>query len=195
MINIIQGPTPPYGKNVIPKPELRFKALELTPQDRVKVVIIGQDPYRNREDSTGLAFSIPNGRPIPGSLKNIFKSLELSGYKSNSGDLSQWASKGVLLLNSSLTSVEESTVSHKEYWRPFISSIISKLQNKPRVYWFMGKHAQSFQPIVINGTIYNTSHPSPIIPNNNFANIPHFKNINKLLDELGIVGIDWNLND
>lgn len=194
MINYIQGTGEPYGKEVYPDVSVRYRALEETPQHRVKVVIIGQDPYPNRKDAMGVCFSVPKGRAIPGSLKNIYKALELSGFKApNHGDLTQWAKSGVLLLNSSLTKTEGSNESHAEHWKPFITKVIKSLQTKPRVYWFMGKQAKSFQPLVTNGILYNTSHPSPIIPNNNFVNVPHFKNINNLLDELGIAEIDWSI--
>lgn len=195
-INYIQGQGEPYGKEIYPDLSIRYRALEATPQDRVKVVILGQDPYPNRDDAMGLAFSVPKGRKIPGSLKNIYNALKISGFKApKHGDLTEWTARGVLLLNSSLTSSENSNVSHKEHWKPFITRIINSLQTKPRVYWLMGKQAQSFQPLVTNGTIYNTTHPSPIIPNNNFPNIPHFKNINDLLDELGIASVEWSINE
>lgn len=193
-IKTIPSSGEPYGKDIVPKEEVRFKALELTPQEKTKVIIIGQDPYPDHEDAMGLAFSVPKHRPITPSLKNILKSLELSGYShSEQGDLSSWCKNGVLLLNSSLTIDSRTRVSHEVFWRPFIQKIINSLQNKPRVYWLMGKKAQQFKPLITNGITYCTSHPSPIIPNNNFPNIPHFKNINNLLDELGIVGVNWSL--
>lgn len=191
---IIPSSGEPYGKDIEPKPETRFKALELTSQEKTKVIIVGQDPYPNHKDAMGIAFSVPRGRPLTPSLKNLFKSLKLSGYSHNKqGDLSSWCKNGVLLLNSSLTIDCRTRVSHQVFWRPFIEKVIISLQNKPRVYWLMGKKAQSFQKLITNGIVYNTSHPSPIIPNNNFPNIPHFKNINNLLDELGIVGVNWSL--
>lgn len=190
----IQSSGEPYGSNIIPQINIRYKAMEITPQDKVKVVILGQDPYPNREDAMGLCFSVPKGRKIPPSLQNIFKSLKISGFEvPQHGDITQWAKNGVLLLNSSLSTVEKTNESHKEYWRPFITNVINSLQGKPRVYWFMGKQAQSFNHLIFNGVSYNTQYPSPIIPNNNFPNVPHFKNINDLLDDLGIVGIDWSL--
>lgn len=178
----------------VPDVKNRYKALELTPQHKVKVIILGQDPYPSREDAMGLCFSVPKGRKIPGSLKNIYKTLEISGFKTpNHGDITEWAQNGALLLNSSLSTIEGKNGSHREYWKPFITNIINSLQRKPRVYWFMGKEAQKFAHLVTNGIKYNTPHPSPIIPNNTFVEHPHFKNINDLLDELGIASIDWSL--
>lgn len=178
---------------VIPSQDKIYKALELTPQEKVKVVIFGQDPYPRREDAMGLAFSIPKGRRITSSIRGFHRALENSGFTHNkSGDLTNWTKEGVLLLNTSLTTIEGRPNAHKGMWNKFISNVINSLQTKPIVYWLMGKEAQSLKKYIRYGIIYETVHPSGAA-GNSFGKHPHFKNINNLLDDLGIVGVNWSL--
>lgn len=178
---------------VIPSQDKIYKALELTPQEKVKVVIFGQDPYPRREDAMGLAFSVPKGRRITSSLRGIHRALQTSGYNHHlSGDLSPWTKKGVLLLNTTLTTIEGRPNAHKGMWDKFIANIIRSLQTKPIVYWLMGKEAQRLKMYIKYGVIYETVHPSGAA-GHGFGKHAHFKNINNILDELGICGIDWNL--
>lgn len=181
--------------NIIPSHDIIYRALELTPQNKVKVVIFGQDPYPRKEDACGLAFSVPKGRPIPSSLRSIHKSMELSGYNHyKSGDLTPWTKRGVLLLNTSLTTVEGKSNAHKGLWDRFIINVISSLQYKPVLYWMMGKESQRFKEYIKNGIIYETYHPSGRA-GNKFRTHPHFSKVNELLDNIGLGIIDWSLEE
>lgn len=183
------------GEIIIPTHDLVYRAFELTPMNAVKVVVLGQDPYLKPEDATGLAFSVPPHRPIPASLSRIFKVLEDCGYsKPTNGDLTPWAKKGVLLLNSALTTLKGKPGSHLKIWKSFTINVIEALnaRNEPTIYWLMGKHAQSFAPYIRNGYIYKSPHPSPA-NGNKFLKDKHFSNINRILDSLGRSRVDWNL--
>src|SRR5574344_3047757 len=119
-----------YNKETIyPPKDYIFNALKLTPYKDVKVVILGQDPYHGENEAHGLSFSVKNGTPLPPSLKNIFKELYSDvGIKRDSSDLTDWAIQGVLLLNSILTVVKDSPLSHqKKGWEEFTNKIIEKL--------------------------------------------------------------------
>lgn len=179
---------------IIPKHADIYKALMLTPQASVKVVIVGQDPYPRSEDATGLAFSVPPHRPIPASLSRIFQTLVLSGYQQPStGDISPWARRGVLLLNKSLTTIEGKVNVHQGEWDGFIQNIIEVInrgENKV-LWWLMGNEAKALKPFIRNGMLYETPHPSPRT-GKKFL-LPHFKTINNALVEEGIEPIDWTL--
>ena len=159
-------------KDVFPKNEKIFNALNYTPFDKLKVVIIGQDPYHGKDQANGLAFSVPQGFKTPPSLRNIHKELmnDLAINNSNQTDLVSWAKQGVLLLNSTLTVIYKKPNSHREIgWEKFTDSIIKKIVSKKKGVIFMlwGKNAQKKMKLINkrNHFILNASHPSPLSAN------------------------------
>ncbi|QWD62191.1 uracil-DNA glycosylase [Polynucleobacter sp. MWH-UH25E] len=155
-----------------PEPQNFFKALELTPLDAVKVVILGQDPYHSPGLAQGLAFSIPskispNSREFPSSLRNISKALSIEGFGTlSNGDLHHWAEQGVLLLNTALSVKLGEAGSHASLgWKSLIDRLISALSiQKPHLVWMLwGGHAQSKLPLISQNNdqmILQSSHPS-----------------------------------
>ena len=160
------------AEKICPEPQNFFKALTLTPVTKVKVVILGQDPYHSPGLAQGLAFSIPgdipsNSREFPSSLRNISKALALEGFGAlPSGDLHAWAGQGVLLLNTALSVKLGEAASHVNIgWKPLIDRLIRALaQQKPHLIWMLwGGHAQSKLPLIEAGQdqlILQSSHPS-----------------------------------
>jgi len=160
------------GVKICPEPQNFFKALELTSLSKVKVVILGQDPYHSPRLAQGLAFSIPgnistNSREFPSSLRNISKALTLEGFGAlPNGDLQAWAEQGVLLLNTALSVKLGEAASHANLgWKPLIDKLISALaQQKPNLVWMLwGGHAQSKLPLIEaapDQLILQSSHPS-----------------------------------
>ena len=190
-----------------------YYALKITPFDKVKVLIIGQDPYPNKEDAHGLAFSKKSGK-IPASLKNIFAKIkDDTGVENSSGNLTPWAKQGVLLLNRALTySKEESLAKRNKYWQPVIENIISKLisRNKPLVVILWGNPANEIEQFSFdkeeeykkhNVYILRSSHPSNMGNAKNtplfggkvksFMDSSTFSDCNKILQSLGAEVIDW----
>lgn len=158
------------GKLVLPLEDRIFKAYELCPFDRVKVVIIGQDPYLSLKQATGLAFSVPETEKLPPSLRNMLRELKNDyGISKTSGDLTFWALQGVLLLNTVLTTETGRPNSHAGYgWEKFTDQTIKVLarQGKPVIYWLLGNCAQKKEEIInMNSSgptlIIKTPHPSP----------------------------------
>ncbi len=187
------------SKVIFPPKEKVFNALNLVPIDKVKVVIVGQDPYHVYGQADGLAFSCHNGTPQP-SLKNIFKEIESDlGIKmSGNTDLTSWAEQGVLLLNTSLTVIEHQPASHSnELWHTFTREIIKILNtlNQPIVFMLWGNHAKQFIPLLNNPNhlVLQSAHPSPFSARNGFFGCKHFSKCNKFLSEQGIKEIDWKL--
>lgn len=183
---------PPYGEI--------FNAFKLTPLGNVKVVILGQDPYHEKGQAHGLAFSTPEGRPIPRSLKNIFKEINNEyGYPiPESGCLEKWAKQGVFLLNTVLTVEEGNANSHSKCgWQTFTDNVI-RLLNKhenPIVFMLWGKQAEKKRELIANPKhlVLITSHPSPFSARRGFLGCNHFKKANEFLKERGIEEIDWSL--
>lgn len=191
-----------------------YYALKTTPFDKVKVLIIGQDPYPNKEDAHGLAFSKLSGK-IPASLKNIFEKInEDTGIGINaSGNLTPWAKQGVLLLNRALTfSKEETLAARNKFWLPIINIIINKLieRKKPLIIILWGNPANDIEQFSFekeeeykknNIFILRSSHPSNMgnAKNNTlkdgkigaFSSAPNFKKTNELLKSLGEKEINW----
>lgn len=191
-----------------------YHALKITPFDKVKVLIMGQDPYPNKEDAHGLAFSKLSGK-IPASLKNIFEKInEDTGVGVNiSGNLTPWAKQGVLLLNRALSfSKSESLASRNKFWLPVIDIIINKLlkREKPLVIILWGNPANDIEQFSFereeeykkhNIFILRSSHPSNMGNAKNstlkdgkigaFTTTPNFKKTNELLKSLGEKEIDW----
>ena len=185
------------NKIVYPKYKDIFKALKLTDYNDVSVVILGQDPYHGVNEAHGLSFSVQEGVPIPPSLRNIFKELELDlGIKKTTTDLSSWANQGVLLLNSIMTVVKDSPLSHKARgWEIFTDKIIEKLgeRQKPVVFILWGSYARSKKELIKgkNHYIIESVHPSPLSASRGFFGSKPFSKTNNFLRKNGIKEIDW----
>lgn len=190
---------------VYPPADKIFNALELTPLENVKCVIIGQDPYHGKGQANGLAFSVNDDCEIPPSLQNIYKEirneykipdLNTSIYPKN-GNLENWAKQGVLLLNSSLTVLEGRPNSHSNIgWQYFTDAIIRIVNEKTRPVVFMlwGNNAKSITDrITFNSyhLVLTTSHPSPYSVNRGFNDCGHFKKCNNFLIKNKIQPINW----
>lgn len=186
-------------KTIFPPKEKVFNALNMVAPDKVKAVIIGQDPYHVYGQADGLAFSCHNNTPQP-SLKNIFKEIESDlGIKmSGTTDLTKWAEEGVLLLNTSLTVIEHQPSSHAgELWHKFTDEIVRILNNqdRPIVFMLWGNHAKSFLNILNNPKhlILTAAHPSPFSAYSGFFGCKHFSKCNEFLVNNSIEPIDWKL--
>ena len=187
-------------KTVYPPYEDIFNAFKLTPLNNVKVVILGQDPYHEEGQAHGLAFSTPEGRPIPRSLKNIFKEIneEYSYPIPESGCLESWAKQGVFLLNTVLTVERGNANSHgKCGWQIFTDNVIKILnkQNQPIVFLLWGKQAEKKKELITNPNhlVLITSHPSPFSARRGFFGSNHFRLANEFLKKNNIEEIDWKL--
>lgn len=173
-----------------------FNAFLMTPFDRVRVVILGQDPYHGPGQANGLAFAVNNGQKIPPSLKNIFKEIEFDLQTDMTGkktDLTGWASQGVLLLNTSLTVEAGKPGSHSKIgWQFFTDAVIQAIANRPckQVFFLWGNHAQEKLPLIPRNQ-YNkimvSAHPSPLSVKGFFGQ-RHFSEANKFLGS----PIDWS---
>ena len=177
-------------------PDDIFAAFNKTPLDKVKVVILGQDPYHNPNEANGLAFSVNEGIKLPPSLRNIFKELEsdLSIVRTNS-DLSDWAEQGILLLNTALTVEKNSPNCHKDLWKDFTDNIIKLLneQKKPIIFVLWGGNAQSKKNFITNPMhkIIESAHPSPLSAYRGFLGSKPFSKINDILIENNQELIKW----
>lgn len=186
--------------NVFPEEADIFKALELTPYDAVKVVILGQDPYHGKGQAHGLSFSVQDGVPIPPSLQNIYKELEADTgiIPPTTGNLTKWAKQGVLLLNTVLTVEEGKANSHKgKGWEIFTDTIIQALNDCPRplVFVLWGKPAQQKKAMITNSRhlILEAPHPSPLSAYRGFFGSKPFTQINDFLKETNQNPIDWKI--
>ena len=187
-------------KTVYPPYEEIFNAFKLTPIENVKVVILGQDPYHEEGQAHGLAFSTPDGRPIPRSLKNIFKEINAEyGYPiPESGCLESWAKQGVFLLNTVLTVEDGNANSHSKCgWQTFTDNVIRILNNQEQkiVFLLWGKQAEKKKELITNPNhmVLITSHPSPFSARRGFLGCNHFKLANEYLARNNIDEIDWKL--
>ena len=187
------------GKKIFPKGEDMFKALNLTPLDKVKVVILGQDPYHGSGQAHGLCFSVPEGVRIPPSLQNIFKELQsdLGLSIPSSGCLESWAEQGVLLLNSILSVEKGLANSHSSKgWELFTDSVISMVNEKKSIVFMLwggyaaqkGKSIDSTRHLVLKSV-----HPSPLSAHRGFFGNRHFSKCNQFLESKGIRPIDWTV--
>lgn len=186
---------------VFPKKENFFKALELTPLDKVKVVILGQDPYHEPNQAMGLAFSVPRGEKIPPSLRNIYKELEsdLNMPAPTHGDLTKWAEQGVLLLNTVLTVEEHKALSHHKIgWQIFTDRLIYEVcqLNQPIVFILLGNEAKTKKEMIKNPNhlIIESVHPSPLSANKGFFGSKIFSKTNNYLIKNNLNPIDWYIN-
>ncbi len=188
------------GTIIYPPGQLIFNAFNTTPFDKVKVVLIGQDPYHGDGQAHGLSFSVQDGITPPPSLVNIFKELQsdIGVPISKSGNLTKWAEQGVLLLNASLTVKRNEPNSHAKIgWAEFTNSVIEKLsaQREHLVFLLWGKFAQEKQ-VLIDETkhlVLKAAHPSPYSANTGFFGCRHFSKTNEYLAANGIDPINWSL--
>ena len=185
---------------IFPKNELVFYAFNKTPLSKVKVVILGQDPYHGKNQAHGLSFSVPNGIKNPPSLRNIFKELnsDLKIPISENGDLTSWAKQGVLLLNACLTVREKEAGSHQKIgWENFTNVVISKLSEEKEgvVFLLWGAFAQKKAYLIDSEKHYilQTSHPSPFSAYRGFLGCKCFSKTNVILTKNNQKPINWNL--
>jgi uracil-DNA glycosylase len=183
---------------VFPPGQLIFNAFNLTPFDKVKVVIIGQDPYHGYGQAHGLCFSVPKGVAKPPSLQNIFKELkeDLNINTPEHGDLTGWAKQGVFLLNAILTVRENTPESHRNIgWENFTNAAIKNLSEKKShlVFMLWGAYAQEKEKLIDNTKhlILKAAHPSPFSANRGFFGCHHFSKANQYLLANGIEPIKW----
>lgn len=188
------------GKQVLPPGKLIFNAFNLTPLNKVKVVIIGQDPYHGIGQAHGLSFSVPYGVKTPPSLQNIYKEIEkdLGLAIPNHGNLEAWAQQGVLLLNAVLTVNENEPASHKAAgWENFTNAVIYHLsqQHLNLVFLLWGRFAQE-KELLIDATkhlVLKAAHPSPFSAYQGFFGCNHFSKTNDYLKNKGLTEIDWQI--
>ena len=188
-------------KQIFPPPQDLFNALHLTPLGKVKVVILGQDPYHNVHQAHGLCFSVPEDQPeIPPSLINIYRELhdDLGCRMPDNGCLVPWAKQGVLLLNTVLTVRAHQAASHRNHgWERFTDAILAAVnaQDRPIVYMLWGTPAQSKAPMLTNPRhlILRAPHPSPLSAYRGFFGCAHFSQCNRFLEEHGETPIDWQI--
>lgn len=191
------------NKVVYPHESMVFNAFLHTPFSKVKVVVIGQDPYHGVGQAQGMSFSVPHGIPLPPSLKNIFLELEqdLGIAPSKQGCLSAWARQGVLLLNATLTVRSGEPRSHYgKGWERFTDAVVAKLIEKedPIVFLLWGKSAQEKLQSIIQSratphAALTAAHPSPYSAYSGFFGCRHFSKANALLEKWGKTPIDWRV--
>lgn len=192
-----------YKSNIIyPNMYDIFNALHYTPYRKVKVVILGQDPYHGPNQAHGLSFSVKPGVPAPPSLVNIYKELhtDLNCYIPNNGYLKKWADQGVLLLNTVLTVRASEANSHRNKgWENFTNKIIELVNAKtePVVFILWGKNAQEKQALITNPIhhIIKSVHPSPLSASRGFFGSRPFSRTNEYLKADGLSPIDWQIEN
>ena len=187
------------GKKIYPPGPLIFNAFNKTPFPKVKVVILGQDPYHGPGQAMGLSFSVPKHERVPASLKNIYKELKTDlGIKAaEHGDLTYWAEQGVFLLNAMLTVEHRKAGSHKNIgWQKFTDAVIKKLsdQRNNLVFLLWGNFAKSKKELIdeTKHYVFEAPHPSPLA-RGGFFGCRHFSKTNEVLLSKGEAPIDWSL--
>lgn len=188
------------GKTIYPPSPLIFNAFNHTPFDKVRVVIIGQDPYHGIGQAHGLSFSVPHGVAPPPSLQNIFKeiSTDLNINMSKNGDLTPWTEQGVLLLNATLTVEQAQAGSHQNKgWEQFTDAAIAALnaQRENLVFVLWGSYAQKKGAFIDEKKhlVLKSVHPSPLSAHRGFFGNRQFSTINQYLTQHGQPAIDWQL--
>ncbi|MBI1363469.1 MAG: uracil-DNA glycosylase [Proteobacteria bacterium] len=188
------------GAVVYPKGDEIFNAFNTTPLDKVKVVILGQDPYHGPNQAHGLSFSVRKGVPLPPSLQNIYKELEADlGIKvASHGDLSKWAEQGVLLLNSVLTVRQAEAASHQNKgWERFTDKVIDLVntQRSGVAFILWGSYAQAKGKLIDRKKhfVITSPHPSPLSAHRGFFGSRPFSAVNRYLEQNGQSAIDWTL--
>ena len=187
------------GKIIYPPGSLIFKAFDLTPFGKVKVIILGQDPYHNPGEAMGLSFSVPKNVRIPPSLNNIYKEInsDLDLQMPLHGDLTQWATQGVFLLNAMLTVEHGKAASHQQVgWHLFTDAVISKLSKEREhlVFMLWGSYARRKAELIEGNKhcILEAAHPSPLA-RDAFKGSKHFSKANTYLELNGLTPIDWRI--
>jgi uracil-DNA glycosylase len=189
------------GKRIYPPRGTRLRALELTPLDQVRVVILGQDPYHGPGQAHGLSFSVPEGVKVPPSLVNIYKELatDCGVTAPGHGNLEHWARQGVLLLNNALTVEEAQAGSHQNKgWEAITDAAVAAVAAKaePCVFLLWGSHAQK-KAMRVPGLasshhlVLTAPHPSPLSAHRGFLGCRHFSKANEFLEANGRGRIDW----
>lgn len=188
------------GKTIYPPGRFIFNAFDTTPLDKIKVVILGQDPYHGSGQAHGLCFSVQNGVPPPPSLVNIFKELQndIGIPIPNHGNLTHWAEQGVFLLNASLTVRAGEPMSHSKIgWANFTDTVIKTISDQKDhiVFMLWGKFAQEKRVLIDESKhlILKAAHPSPLSAGAGFFGCKHFSKANAYLVGKGIDPIDWSL--
>ncbi len=188
------------GKTIYPPTSQWFHALEMTPLENVKVVILGQDPYHQPDQAQGLCFSVKRGVKIPPSLLNIYKELtsDLGLPRAQHGDLSSWAEQGVLLLNAVLTVEASKANAHQgKGWEQFTDKIIQIINEQCEhiVFMLWGSYAQKKGAAIDKQRhlILTAPHPSPLSAHRGFLGCQHFSQANNYLNEHGKTAINWSL--
>lgn len=190
------------GKVIYPAGSDYFNALNRTPFDAVKVVILGQDPYHGPGQAHGLSFSVPRGVKPPPSLANIFKEIQADLQLPDSdfahGCLESWAAQGVLLLNSVLTVEQHQAASHQgKGWETFTDAVINAISQReqPCVFLLWGGYAQKKGAVIDQSRhqVLAAPHPSPLSAYRGFFGCGHFSACNQALEQLGETAIDWRI--
>ncbi|MFO0743960.1 MAG: uracil-DNA glycosylase [Candidatus Paceibacterota bacterium] len=187
------------NKKIFPEAKNVFKAFDLTPFSKVKVIILGQDPYHDDKQANGLCFSVPKGLVLPPSLKNIYKEIETDlNIKKDftDGDLGKWAEQGVFLLNSILTVIAHNPASHRNKgWESFTNEVIKTLSDKRQnlVFMLWGNYAKSKKSLIDTKRhlVLEAPHPSPFSVHTGFFGCKHFSKCNEYLKKNQIGEIDW----
>lgn len=188
---------------IYPPGSLIFNAFNLTPLPKVKVVIIGQDPYHGKNQAHGLCFSVQSGIKPPPSLVNIFKEIRDDlgiPMSTTNGNLEKWAKQGVLLLNATLTVRASQAGSHQgKGWEQFTDEVIKQIAKNTEgtIFLLWGRFAQN-KAVLIEGNshhIVKAAHPSPFSAYNGFMGCKHFSQVNKVLKNRGDAEIDWQIID
>lgn len=185
---------------IYPSADDIFNALHYTSYGKMKVVVLGQDPYHGKGQAQGLSFSVKPGVKIPPSLMNIFKELhdDVGCTIPNHGSLVSWAEQGVLLLNTVLTVREKQPNSHKgKGWETFTDTVIARLNEReqPVIFVLWGRHAQAKKELITapQHVIIESAHPSPFSAHRGFFGSRPFSRINYTLDAIGESPIDWEI--
>lgn len=185
---------PPYDKI--------FNAIETTPLENVKCVILGQDPYHEPNQAMGLSFSVEKTAAIPRSLQNIYTELhnELGCYIPNNGDLTPWANQGVLLLNAVLSVQAHQAASHAGHgWETYTDALLKAVNEKdtPVVFMLWGRYARAKKNLITNPKhlVLECPHPSPFSASYGFFGCGHFKRCNEFLEQNHMTPIDWQIKN
>ena len=188
--------------NIFPEEKNTFKAFNITCFNKIQVVIIGQDPYPNKNEAHGLCFSSKNKNKTPRSLKNIFKELcsDIKIQHPTTNNLTNWSKQGVFMLNCTLTVREKQPNSHKKLrWDIFTDRVIKKISDEKKnvVFLLWGEYAKKKEKLinVKQHTILKASHPSPLSFNKGFSGCRHFSKTNSILNNNNKKVINWNPNE
>ena len=189
-------------KQIFPARENVMNSMKYTPYKKVKVVIVGQDPYHGIGEAHGLCFSVNPGIKVPPSLQNIYKELkrDLGLYIPNNGYLLKWAKEGVLMLNAVLTVVKDTPGSHRgKGWEIFTDEVIKEVNEKdtPVVFLLWGAYAKEKKKLITNPIhlVLESSHPSPFSVRNGFDGCSHFSKTNEFLKTHNLEPIDWQIEN